>query len=73
MESFAPPKYPKSEKDRMQLLKALEGQFMTHNLDQSALQTIIDSCCEKTYKAGENIIMQGEQGHEYYILKSGKC
>ena len=73
MESFAPPKYPKSEKDRMQLQKALESQFLTQNLAQTALQTIIDSCCEKTYKAGENIITQREQGHEYYILKTGKC
>ena len=70
---FSPPKYPKSEQDRLQLLRALEGQFMTQNLNNQAMQNIIDSCCEMTFSAGQNIITQGEQGNSYYILKQGKC
>ena len=73
MDSFAPPKYPKCEKDRVQLQLSLEKWFLTQNLSPDALQTIIDSMQMKHYKAGENIINWGEQGEEYFILKSGKC
>ena len=73
MDSFAPPKFPKSEKDRVQLLLSLEKSFLTQNLSQEALQTIIDSMQLKHYKVGQNIINQGEHGEKYFILKSGKC
>ena len=46
---------------------------MTQNLDQSAMQTLVESFNEKTYQAGEDIVSQGEAGSKYYILKSGKC
>ena len=73
MESFAPPTYPKSEKDRVELLYSLEKSFLTQHLHQEALQTIIDSMQLKSYSAGVNIITKGENGEKYYILKTGKC
>ena len=73
MDSFAPPIFPKSEKDRVQLLYSLEKSFLTQSLSQSALQTIIESMHMQTFKAGDNIVTQGENGTKYYILKTGKC
>ena len=73
MDSFAPPKFPKSEKDRVQLLLSLEKSFLTQNLSQEALQTIIDSMQLKHYKVGQNIINQGEHGEKYFILKSASA
>lgn len=54
--SFAPPKYPKSEKDRVELLHSLEKSFLTQSLSHSAMQTVIESMQLKEYKANVNII-----------------
>ena len=71
--NFAPPIYAKSEQERLQILTSLEGNFLSQNLAQTAMQTIVDSMILKKFKPGENIINQGDNGREYYILKKGKC
>lgn len=70
---FNPPIHHKSEKERVQILQSLKSNFLTQNLEQQAVQTIIDSMEEVKFKSGDNIVTQGETGNEYYILKSGKC
>ena len=56
VDSFAPPTYPKSEHDRIQLNYNLEKSFLTQGLSSAALATIIDSMKLKFYPAGARII-----------------
>lgn len=60
VDSFAPPTYPKSEHDRIQLNYNLEKSFLTQGLSSTALATIIDSMKLETYQAGARIITKGD-------------
>lgn len=41
-------------------------------LDPKKMEMLSDKLVERTYKAGENIITQGEMGDHYFIIKSGR-
>jgi CRP-like cAMP-binding protein len=41
-------------------------------LEPEKMYAVMQKMTEKTYKPGENIIVQGEKGDNYYIIKSGR-
>ena len=46
--------------------------FIFNSLEDKELKTVIDSFEEKNYKAGENVITQGEEGDVLYLVDSGE-
>ena len=46
--------------------------FLFNSLEDKDLQTVIDSFEEKKYKAGENVITQGDEGDVLYLVDSGE-
>jgi cAMP-dependent protein kinase regulator len=45
--------------------------FIFNSLEDKELKTVIDSFEEKKYKAGQNVITQGEEGDVLYLVDSG--
>ena len=46
--------------------------FLFNSLEDKELKTVIDSFEEKKYKAGQNVITQGEKGDVLYLVDSGE-
>jgi len=46
--------------------------FIFNSLDDKELKNIIDSFKEKRYKAGQNVITQGEERDVLYLVDSGE-
>ena len=62
----------KDSSERETLLSSLSKSFLFSGLDYTELLTIIDSMTEKHVASETNLITQGEECNELYILKSGK-
>ena len=45
--------------------------FIFNALDKNALEIVINAMEEKTFKEGEYVMRQGEEGNELYIVESG--
>jgi cAMP-dependent protein kinase regulator len=41
-------------------------------LDEHELEIVIDAMGEKRVNAGENIIVEGENGNELYVVEEGQ-
>ena len=65
--------YSKTEQERVQIHDSLNKHFLTHNLDSSAMQRIVDCMTEVKFQECQQILRQGESGSEYYIIKRGQC
>lgn len=50
----------------------LAGVDLFSTLDKKELQTLANSCQERTYTAGSTILSQGDTGVGLYVIKSGK-
>jgi cAMP-dependent protein kinase regulator len=64
---------PKTEAERNQIRQAVKMNFLFSALDENQMSTVIDAMESKHYKAGQNIITQGEDGDEFFVLESGIC
>ena len=40
-------------------------------LDESEMEVVIDAMDERKVKVGENVIIEGEQGAELYVVEEG--
>lgn len=69
--SFVPPKYEKSESERVKIKTALMKNMLTKKLSDESINTLIAAMQKKTYKKDEILIMFGEEGKEYFVLESG--
>ncbi|XP_040573301.1 cAMP-dependent protein kinase type II regulatory subunit isoform X1 [Lepeophtheirus salmonis] len=63
--------YPKSDQQRQSLLEAVRGSLLFRSLDQEQLGQVLDAMFERSVASGENIIRQGDDGDNFYIIESG--
>ena len=63
---------PKNEEQIARIKDRCMQSFIFNSLEDKELKTVIDSFEEKKYKAGENVITQGEEGDVLYLVDSGE-
>ena len=68
---FVPRVIPKTNEQKERIREKCMQSFLFNSLEGKELQTIIDSFEEKRYKAGQNVITQGEEGDVLYLVDSG--
>ena len=69
---YVPRVIPKTEEQKERIKEKCMQSFIFNSLEDKELKTVIDSFEEKNYKAGENVITQGEEGDVLYLVDSGE-
>lgn len=68
---FKAPSYPKTPQVKDQLKKRLEQAFMFSALNPEELDIVLGAMQNVKKKAGENIIKEGEDGDNLYVVENG--
>lgn len=63
---------PKDAKTTESLSKAIETNVLFKHLDQNEKTEIFDAMFAATYKPGETIITQGDEGDNFYVIHKGQ-
>lgn len=69
--AFVPTIVPKTETQKQTLQSLLTKIFMFKFLDQDDLDIIIGAMEEKIFAAGQQVITQGDDGNELYVIYQG--
>ena len=69
---YVPRVIPKTEEQKERIKEKCLQSFIFNSLDDKELKTVIDSFEEKNYKAGQNVITQGEEGDVLYLVDTGE-
>ena len=69
---FVPRVIPKSKEQIERIKEKCMQSFLFNSLEDKELKTVLDSFEEKKYKAGQNVITQGEEGDVLYLVESGE-
>jgi len=69
---YVPRVIPKTDKQKERIKEKCMQSFIFNSLEEKELKTVIDSFEEKKYKAGENVITQGEEGDVLYLVDIGE-
>lgn len=69
---FAPKVFPKSPSVREELKTMLEQLVLFRDLETKELNIIIDAFEARKASSGEKVIRQGDEGHELFVVLSGK-
>jgi cAMP-dependent protein kinase regulator len=69
---FVPKVIPKSEDQINRIKVRIVQSFIFSNLDSKELQIVINAMEEKSFKAHEVVIKQGEPGDCLYVVDSGE-
>jgi len=69
--AYVPRVIPKSNEQKERIKEKCMQSFLFNSLEEKELKTVIDSFEEKRYKAGQNVITQGEEGDVLYLVDSG--
>jgi cAMP-dependent protein kinase regulator len=64
---------PKTIEEQQQIKDMLQKQLLFGHLDVEQTQIIVDAMFKVTHKAGDNIIVQGAQGDNFYLIAEGTC
>lgn len=64
---------PKSKMESREISDVLSNQLLFGGLDTAQMQAIVDAVVLRTFKKGDTIIKQGDEGDYFYILKSGSA
>lgn len=62
---------PKTEEQRMRLNLAVKNILIFRCLDDDQMVDVIDAMFERKVQPGENVIEQGEDGDNFYVIESG--
>jgi cAMP-dependent protein kinase regulator len=62
---------PKSEDTKAKILNRLKQSFLFSSLSEHELQIVVGAMEEKRYTPGQNVINQGEDGFELFVVESG--
>ena len=68
---YVPRVIPKTNEQKERIKEKCMQSFIFNSLEDKELKTVIDSFEEKRYKAGQNVITQGEEGDVLYLVDSG--
>ena len=69
---YVPRVIPKTAEQIKRIKERCMLSFIFNSLEDKELKTVIDSFEEKRYKAGQNVITQGEEGDVLYLVDSGE-
>lgn len=61
----------KSEEHKLAILRALQAHFLFGDLSPSSLRDLVDVMKPRSHQLGEDVIKQGENGEEFFVLVSG--
>ena len=64
--------YPKSAAAKRRLLGAVANNILFSHLDESQMDEVVDAFFGVEKGAGEKVIVQGEEGDNFYIVDSGE-
>eukprot|EP01084_Bolivina_argentea_P256446 431770_1 len=64
---------PKSEDTVKEIEKSLQGIFLFASLSDEQMEEVVGAMEEKEYGPGDNIIMEDDDGHYFYIVAVGSC
>ncbi len=70
-QEFKPPKYDKTPAVREALKKRLSQAFMFSSLNPQELSIVLDAMLSVKKKAGEEVIVEGDEGDCLYVVESG--
>jgi cAMP-dependent protein kinase regulator len=73
VESFVPPRNPKSPEEQKRLAKSLSGIVLFSAMSSDNLQVLYDAFFECRKKKGDQVIRQGDVGDYFYVVDSGTC
>ncbi|NP_001191555.1 PKA type II regulatory subunit [Aplysia californica] len=63
---------PKSDEQRRRLNDAIKHILLFRSLDHEQMQEVLDAMFEKIVDPGEEIIAQGDDGDNFYLIDDGK-
>ncbi|XP_064609788.1 cAMP-dependent protein kinase type II regulatory subunit-like [Liolophura sinensis] len=63
--------HPKTDEQRERLVQAVGGILLFRSLDSDQMQDVVDAMFEKTVEPGEQVIVQGDDGDNFYVIDSG--
>lgn len=66
------PVYSKTQEEKQRILKVVKKIFLMKSLQEDQVSTIINALQFRNYKAGDDLIVQGEEGSEYFLLLEGE-
>eukprot|EP00537_Pseudo-nitzschia_pungens_P003638 CAMPEP_0172373704 /NCGR_PEP_ID=MMETSP1060-20121228/52886_1 /TAXON_ID=37318 /ORGANISM="Pseudo-nitzschia pungens, Strain cf. cingulata" /LENGTH=834 /DNA_ID=CAMNT_0013100113 /DNA_START=170 /DNA_END=2671 /DNA_ORIENTATION=- len=71
--TFQAPVYPKTQTEKKLIRDALKTNFVFGACSDRELRTIVDAFEESKFGAGDKIIVEGDVGDYFYLLKEGKA
>mmetsp|Transcript_32051 Transcript_32051/g.75172 ORF Transcript_32051/g.75172 Transcript_32051/m.75172 type:complete len:405 (+) Transcript_32051:100-1314(+) len=69
---FVPPKHEKTQEQKERIGKTLSQSFLFASLEKEDLGIIVDAIVVRSVGAQENIIQEGEDGSEMFVIMEGK-
>lgn len=73
--NWVPPKYEKTDDERISLAGMIAAnkdcQVLVGHLSRESMETVIDAFFKKVVAVGENLIKQGDDGDNFYIVHEG--
>lgn len=69
--SFTPPVFQKTMDEKLFIREALKSNFVFAALSERELRTIVDAFEAVDFKADEKLIVQGDVGDFFYVLRKG--
>lgn len=72
-QNFVKTVIPKSDAVVANLTATLKGNVLFHHLDTNEFQDLVDCMFEVKVAAGKNIMAQGEEGDNFYVMSNGSA
>ncbi|XP_076465845.1 cAMP-dependent protein kinase type II regulatory subunit-like [Babylonia areolata] len=63
--------YPKTDSQRQRLMEAVSGILLFRCLETEQMQEVLDAMFEKQVEPGETVIVQGDDGDNFYVIDTG--
>lgn len=63
--------HAKSDEQRQRLSESVKNIFLFRSLDHDQMGEVLDAMFERKVTAGENVIKQGDDGDNFYVIESG--
>jgi cAMP-dependent protein kinase regulator len=71
-EDYKPRVIPKSEEKKQKIKARMNSAFMFSGLDSKETEIVIMAMEEISFKAGDAVIKQGDDGDNFYVIDSGQ-